>query len=720
MSAGKATIQLSINDRKIEVPVGTSILDAARKNGIEIPTLCHYPGISTFGGCRLCIVDVKGKNRYLTACNTPVESGMEVLTHSPDVKIARQEVLRLILSEHPAGCLLCNEFAACADSMVTIRKAGVTTSCNNCPKNGRCELQRITQEIGIGASGYPIRYRGLALEKQDPFIDRDYNLCILCGRCVRACQELRLANVLTFEMRGPHTLIGTTFNDSFLNSGCEFCGTCVDVCPTGALSERATKWLGCPDETVQTTCGLCGVGCQLNISTRGDKITGIQGVIDDSVSQGLLCVKGRFALPELVNNPARLVRPARFVKGQQMPVPWESALETAADRLRQCPPERFGMLISADCTNEDMFVAKKFVSSMFNVNHLDVDARAFYRGAFASYARLFARPSSIENIEKADLIFAIGLDTRFGRSPIGAAIHRAQQRGAKLITVHPGAHNLSQSADMWIKPAGGEEAALLNWMADTSLESPVTDSNKIRELQRAVQWLEYADRPIILVGGEIFRSAVPEDIIDAIDRLTDRVYAEVVPLPARANFGGTLWLGLGEWDSTIAFHQEQLEVFYGVGALPHFSTTALRPLFTILQDLFAPPDLEQVDLFMPAAAFTEVNATFLSGNGRLKRLHRVSPPMGESLADWEILARLARFMKLPGFEYADVEAVQAEMAFHLSGSSQYMENTTIAHSISCFEPVCTMVYPHQPMVLHEDTYRAFPLDRFVGGMKAFS
>lgn len=717
MSAIKATIQLTINGRNISVPAGTSLLDAARQNEIEIPTLCHHPAISNFGGCRLCIVDVRGKNRYVTACNTAVEPGMEVLTHSPDLIAARQEVLRLILSEHPSGCLLCGEQAACADSMVTIRKVGITTSCSNCPKNGRCELQRVTQQVGIGTRSYPILYRGLAMEKQDPFIDRDYNLCILCGRCVRACQELRLANVLTFKMRGPHTLIGTTFEESFLKAGCEFCGTCVDVCPTGALSERATKWLGCPDETVQTTCGLCGVGCQLNISTRGNQLIGVQGVVEDPVSRGLLCVKGRFALPELVNNPARLVRPAQFVRGQQVPVLWESAFELAADRLAHCSPDRFGMLISADCTNEDMFVAKKFVNTLFGSNRLDVDVRTFYRGAFASYTRLFAHPSSLENLEKADLIVAIGLDTRFGRSPIGAAIHRAQKNGAKLITIHPGGHNLSRSADMWIKPAGGEEAALINWMADACSKPPVDDSKKIKALQRAAQWLARSVHPIFLVGGEIFRAAAPEDILDALERLASHVHAEIAPLPARANFGGALWLGLGQWDSSAVLHREQLDVFYGVGTLPDFSPS-LHPRYTILQDLFAPSDLEKIDLFLPAAAFTEVSGTFLSGNGRLQRLRRVSSPIGESLADWEILARLARFMKLPGFEHLDVDSLQAEMASCLPGGDRFISSGNFTDLMLRFDPACDLVYPDQPAALNEDTYRAYPLDKFVSGMKA--
>ncbi|NPV76032.1 MAG: molybdopterin-dependent oxidoreductase [Anaerolineae bacterium] len=717
MSTGKAITQLTINGQNISVPAGTSILDAARQAGIEIPTLCHHPSISTFGGCRLCIVDVRGKNRYVTACNTMVEPGMDVLTHSPDLIAARQEVLRLILSEHPSGCLLCGEQATCADSMVTIRKVGVTTGCSNCPKNGRCELQRVTQQVGIGAGNYPILYRGLAVEKQDPFIDRDYNLCILCGRCVRACQELRLANVLTFKMRGPHTLIGTTFEESFLKAGCEFCGTCVDVCPTGALSERATKWLGCPDQTMQTTCGLCGVGCQLNVLTRSSQVVGVQGVVEDPISRGLLCVKGRFALPELVNNPARLIRPARFVRGQQLPTSWEGAFEIAAERLRSCSPEKFGMLISADCANEDMFVAKKFVHALFGVDRLDVDARIFYRGAFASYARLFARPSSHENLEKADLIVAIGLDTRFGRSPIGAAIYRAQQHGSKLITIHPRAHNLSRTADMWIKPAGGEEAALLNWMADASSKPPVDDSKNIKALQRAVQWLERSVRPFFLVGGEIFNAEAPEDILSAFEHLADRFHAEIAPLPARANFGGALWVGLGQWDSSAVLQREHLDVFYGVGTLPHFSAD-LHPGFTILQDLFAPADLENVDLFLPAAAFTEVSGTFLSGNGRLQRLHRVTSPMGESMADWEILARLARFMKLPGFEYPDVESVQAEMASCLPEEGQFVATGSLTEIIAHFEPVCDLVYSHQPVTMHEDTYRAFPLERFVSGMKA--
>ncbi len=305
------SVAINVDGKLLNVERGVSILQVAQKNNIYIPTLCAHKDLTSFGGCRMCIVEVDGMRGFPTACTTPVENGMVIRTDTPQIKTERIEILRLLLSEHPSSCLICDEKDECRQYMGTIRKAGVTTGCRYCPKDGQCELQQVVEASGLNEINYPIRYRNLPVEKDDPFYDRDYNLCILCGRCVRICKEIRGANIIVFKERGRHTLIGPAYDRSHIDAGCEFCGECVSVCPTGALSEKANKWKGLFDREENSTCAYCGIGCQMRLLIKEDEIIGSLPAEDPVVSNGQLCVKGRFCVTELVNNHRRLKKPLR-------------------------------------------------------------------------------------------------------------------------------------------------------------------------------------------------------------------------------------------------------------------------------------------------------------------------------------------------------------------------------------------------------------------------
>ena len=181
------TVAINLDGKALSARKGLTILQVAQQNDIYIPTLCAHKDLSPFGGCRLCTVEIEGKRGFSTACTTPVEKGMVIRTNTVAIKSHRIEVLQLLLSEHPSSCLICDENAECKDFSSTIRKAGVTTGCRYCPNDGQCELQQIVEKLGLTEINFPIHYRNLRVEKEDPFYDRDYNLCVLCGRCVRAC-----------------------------------------------------------------------------------------------------------------------------------------------------------------------------------------------------------------------------------------------------------------------------------------------------------------------------------------------------------------------------------------------------------------------------------------------------------------------------------------------------------------------------------------------------
>jgi formate dehydrogenase alpha subunit len=250
------TVSISINGIAVKARPGMTVLEAARANDIYIPTLCYASKLPAVGACRMCVVEIENMRGFPTACTVPVSDGMVVRTETEAVQNLRREILSLILSEHPYTCLVCE--AKCGDYMGgTIRKAAVTTGCQYCPANGQCELQDLVDYLGLEDVPYPITYRGLPVEKDDPFFDRDYNLCILCGRCVRACQEIRHSGVLAFVKRGSETIVGTAFGRSHLEADCQFCGACVDVCPTGALADKRAKWEGRPAAVVPSVCPYC-------------------------------------------------------------------------------------------------------------------------------------------------------------------------------------------------------------------------------------------------------------------------------------------------------------------------------------------------------------------------------------------------------------------------------------------------------------------------------
>jgi formate dehydrogenase (NADP+) alpha subunit len=714
MSSNSARIRLTIDQKTVEVPEGTSVLAAARQQEIEIPTLCAYKDLSPFGGCRMCIVEVEGTNRFLTACTTVVTQGMIVHTQTAALQEARREIFRLLLSEHPASCLVCGDQASCQDYMLTLRKVGVTTGCSNCPKNGRCELKSLALKLGMQGFDYPLHYRGIKVEKHDPFIDRDYNLCILCGRCVRACQELRLANVLTFKMRGLQTLVGPAFEDSYSESGCEFCGTCLDVCPTGALSERAAKWQGLPENTVQTTCMLCGLGCQLDLQIRQGRVIGALGVDADPVSRGLLCVKGRFALPELLNAPDRLKKPQVAANGQLMETGWDQALDLAVQRLSTCPPEKFGMLVSAGCTLEDLFVAQKFAREVMGSRKVDNGARNFYGEAWGPYLRLFARSAPLSSLDTADVILTVGLDTRYSRSVVGTALQRALKRGAHLVTVHPHAHNLSRSAELWLKPSPGEGDRLFRWLADEGELPALKEAGDAQQMLRAYHLLHRAHRPVILVGPEVSRAVNSASLLSVLSRLAVHLNASILPLPGAANLVGAAWLGIPGWNAAVSLQQERLQVLYCIGEWPSADVRENAD-FIFFQDLFAPKEPFASGLVLPAAAFTELEGTVLTGEGRLQSLTQAIEPLGEALPDWQILCRIARQLGKPGFDFASAADIRAEMAAFLPDWAAWLAGSA-PHALT-LDGAGETGAAGNGLDLNEDLYRAFPLVDRVAGLR---
>jgi formate dehydrogenase alpha subunit len=768
MSNLNEKVTVNIDNQVMDVSRGLTILQAAEQNHIYIPTLCAHKDLTPFGGCRMCIVEVEGMRGFPTACTTPVEEGMIIRTQTAQVQAVRMEILQLILSEHTSSCLICDEKNECKKYMGTIRKAGVTTGCRYCSNDGQCELQEVVEKLGVKEIDYPIYYRNLRVEKEDPFYDRDYNLCILCGRCIRMCQEIRTANTLAFKQRGRFTVIGPAYDRTHLDAGCEFCGACVSVCPTGALSEKVKKWDGKPEREQVTTCAFCGVGCQIRLLIKGDKVIGSLALDDPLVNNGQLCVKGRFAIAETVNHFSRLKKPYRQEGGRRVEMSWEEAIQQAAEKLSDCPPQHFGILISPNCTNEDLYVAQKFARAAKGSNHIDTSARLFYGSGFNAYLDLMRKSVSLSDLRKASVILVIGLDVRFGRSVVGVELREAIKRGAKVITINPNQHSLALIADRWFQPRPGTEFDLLESLLKLIVEKKTTASQlkkkrktqvDAEKLSEVAGMLKKASSPVILVGSDLLRYDRSVEILETIEKLAQAIGAGILPLPAQNNLFGSILMGtypellpggfsstdkgrlddlskrwgkdfpnFSSWNAEALSSGIKLKVLYLIGETP----TSLRPPcdFLIFQNLYPPDPNYEADLILPAAAFTEVDGTFINGEGRIQRVRKAVNPPGEALPDWEILCRIARKMGTKGFDFSSASQIHEEIASLVKGFGDFENTKRIAGSLICEGKLTvpqTMLQETKkadkkfPFLLHtsiaEHTYRGLPLSTWVEGLE---
>lgn len=746
MNSPHGSVQITIDNRVVEVPRGCTILKAAESSDIYIPTLCAHKDLTPYGGCRMCIVEVEGMRGFPTACTTPVEPGMIIRTQTAQIQSIRNEIFNLILSEHPCSCLICNEKDECRQYSATIRKVGAITGCRFCPNDTQCELQDVAEKIGVTELNYPIYYRNLPIEKDDPFYDRDYNLCILCGRCVRICQEVRTANAIAFKQRGRHTVIGPAFARTHLEAGCEFCGACVSVCPTGALSEKSRKWRGKEDRAVTTTCALCGIGCQINVLVKQGEVMGALPAEAPERNNGQLCVKGRFCIPEVVNTYKRLKRYQKLEDGVQIEITPDEAMKLAAEKLAACPPDKFGLVISPQCNNEDLYLAQKFARVAMRSNQIDTSARQYYGRGFGAYLKLFHSLGTFDDLRRAAVIIGIGLDTRYGRSVMGVELRQAMHRGALIVSIHPRRHNLSVIADVWLKPAPGETPNLIENLTSLAGKpalkvTPAAGKNHDK-LDQAAAIIRQSEATVILVGSEFTHDHDSGRIYAAIDKLAHTLGARILPLPAVGNLVGSIRMGAypevspgggantggsTAWNSlAVSATGKKLDLLYVIGEDP----APYRGLaeFIISQNSYPSDSPAAADLVFPAAAFTETDGTLYNQEGQLLRIRKCVDPPGNALPDWQVIARLAGRMNKKGFDATTVTELQAEIASVVAGFGdgrriEELPITPLMAEIAGAKAAATPPGGNGDsslvlrMALAEHVYRGYPLSRWVGGMR---
>ncbi len=368
-----------IDGQELTFEPGETILDVARRNGIDIPTLCHLKGTAPTGACRVCVVEVQGARSLVASCAMPAAPKMVVSTESPKVTAARRMVIQLLLSSGNHNCMVKGSDGRSYEEYADrLKRAG--GDLEPCPAWGDCRLQELAWRYNVTGGRFsptPPRY---PIEDVNPFIVRDFARCILCGRCVQACNEVQVNQAIYQGFRGARSKIVAAGDRPYRDSDCVFCGECVQACPTGALVEKDVRHRVRPWETrrVRTTCSYCGVGCQQELHVKDNRVVQVTGVEDVPPNFGSLCVKGRFGF-DFVASPERLTRPLIRDNGALREASWDEALDRVARRLSEIKagsgPDSIGVLTSARITNEENYIAQKFTRAVLQTNNIDHCAR---------------------------------------------------------------------------------------------------------------------------------------------------------------------------------------------------------------------------------------------------------------------------------------------------------------------------------------------------------
>jgi len=453
-------VSITIDGRQIEAEAGENVLAVARRSGFDIPGLCYHERLTPTGGCRLCLVKIEGRPGTTTACTLQATDGLTITAFDDELEADRRSLLELLLAEHNCDCLVCESA-------------------------GDCELQELAYRYGLDkrARRYRLPTRDLPDEDaSSPVLVYDPSKCILCERCVKACDEIQGKEILSYAYRGLSAVV-TAGPHGWNESDCDGCGECVQLCPTGAIREKLDvrpprHW---EMEPVQTTCSYCGVGCQLDLWVHEDRIVNVTGS-DAIPNSGSTCVKGRFG-HNYIQAPDRLTRPLVKRDGDFVEVTWDEAVDEVASRLNAIKSthgaDAIGGLSSATCTNEENYLFQKFVRACIGTNNVDHCARLCHASTVAGLAAAFgsgAMTNSIAELELADCILVTGSNTTETHPVIANLIKRAvRYRGARLIVVDPRRIDLVKHAALWLRQRNGTDVAWINGMMNAILSEGLHD-----------------------------------------------------------------------------------------------------------------------------------------------------------------------------------------------------------------------------------------------------
>jgi formate dehydrogenase major subunit len=525
-SQATGLVTLRIDGQSVTVPEGTAVMRAAKQMGTQIPKLCATDMLDSFGSCRLCLVEIDGRAGTPASCTTPVAAGMVVHTQTARLAKLRRGMMELYISDHPLDCL-------------------------TCAANGDCELQDMAGAVGLREVRYGYEgenHLGQEKDVSNPYFQFDPSKCIVCSRCVRACQEVQGTFALTIEGSGFASKVSAGIDETFFDSECVSCGACVQACPTATLMEKSVIAAGQPEHSVVTTCAYCGVGCAFKAEMRGEEVVRMVPYKDGKANHGHSCVKGRFAWGYATHRD-RVTKPMIRAKitDPWREVTWEEAIAHTAAEFKRIQAnhgkDSIGGITSSRCTNEETFLVQKLIRAGFGNNNVDTCARVCHSPTGYGLSKTFgtsAGTQDFDSVDEADVILVIGANPTDGHPVFASRMKKRLREGAQLIVVDPrridlvrmphvkAAHHLS------LRP--GTNVAIVNALAHVVISEGLADENFIRERcdwDEFSEWAEFVLRPRNSPEFVETLSGVPAETIRAAARL----YASAA--------NGAIYYGLG-------------------------------------------------------------------------------------------------------------------------------------------------------------------------------
>ena len=506
-------VTLDIDGIDVTVPAGTSVMRAAVGAGVMIPKLCATDSLKPFGSCRLCLVEIEGRKGYPASCTTPAEAGMKVKTQTPKLAQLRRNVMELYISDHPLDCL-------------------------TCAANGDCELQDAAGQVGLREVRYGFKganhFTSVKKDESNPYFSFDPAKCIVCSRCVRACEEQQGTFALTISGRGFASFVSPGRDQPFMDSECVSCGACVNACPTATLIEKTVIDQGQPDHEVITTCAYCGVGCGLKAEMKGAQVVRMTPWKDGRANEGHACIKGRFAWGYATHRE-RITQPMirTRISDPWREVSWHEALQYAAGEFRRIQQKHgrdsIGALVSSRCTNEEDYLVQKLVRAAFGNNNVDTCARVCHSPTGYGLGQTLgtsAGTQTFKSIEKADVIMVIGANPSEGHPVFGSRLKRRVREGAKLIVIDPRQIDIVATAhvraDHHLKLKPGTNVAVLTALAHVIVTEGLVNESFIGERCEKVafdDWRAFVARPANSPEATQATSGLPAAAVRSAARL---------------------------------------------------------------------------------------------------------------------------------------------------------------------------------------------------------
>jgi formate dehydrogenase major subunit len=488
VSLSNKQVTLTIDDREISVPEGTSIMRASIMAGINVPKLCATDSLEPFGSCRLCVVEIEGRRGYPASCTTPVAEGIKVHTQTAKLADIRRGTMELYISDHPLDCL-------------------------TCATNGDCELQDMAGAVGLREVRYGYdgeNHLKSVKDESNPYFSFDPSKCIVCSRCVRACEETQGTFALTISGRGFESKVAAGVTN-FLDSECVSCGACVQACPTATLIEKTVIDHGVPEHSVTTTCAYCGVGCSFNAEMKGEEVVRMVPNKNGGANHGHSCVKGRFAWGYATHQD-RITTPMirKSIKDEWQSVSWDEAINYAASEIKRIEAkygkDAMGGITSSRCTNEEVYVTQKLVRAVFGTNNVDTCARVCHSPTGYGLKQTIgesAGTQTFDSVMQSDVIMIIGANPTDGHPVFASQMKRRLREGAKLIIADPRAIDLVENsphirADHHLNLRPGTNVALISALAHVVVTEGLVKEDFVKERcewDSFVLWRDFVAKP---------------------------------------------------------------------------------------------------------------------------------------------------------------------------------------------------------------------------------